>query len=515
MPAEPLLLALDSGTSMVKAVAFTQDGREVASASRVNVVDLRPDGGAEQDMARTWTDAADALRELTAKIEGREVLALSVTGQGDGAWLVDADHEPVVPAWLWLDARAAPTVERLRGSGAARAAFAHTGSGLAACNMSAQLLHMDPGVVARARWSLHCKDWLFLRLTGVAAADPSEAVWAWGNYRTRTYSPEVIRALGAQRVAHLLAPVEDGLDTHRPLTQPAAERTGLPAGLPVVLAYIDVACTALGAGLYGGETTTGVSILGSTGMHLSLAADPEHVTPSQQMTGYCLPFPVPNHVMQAQSTMAASLNMDWLAGLVGQGSRLMGREAADRHDILRALDAAVVAARPGAVLYHPFISSSGERGPFLDPYARASLLGFDQTTGLAELARGVYEGMGLASRDCYMALGGVPEQVRITGGAARSAPMRAILSACLNRPVRGAATAEAGAAGAAMIAAISLGLYPDMAACARDWLGGGGEPEQPDPALAAVYEELFPLYRQGYEAMPGLWRRLHQLRHGG
>ncbi len=509
----PLLLALDSGTSMVKAVAFTVDGQEVASASRPNAVDLRGDGAAEQDMARTWDDAALALAELAAAVAGREILGLAVTGQGDGTWLVDAEGEPVGPAWLWLDARAAPTVERLRASGAARAAFAHTGTGLTACNMSAQLLHMDPGRLARARHALHCKDWLFLRLTGMAAADPSEAVWAWGSYRTRTYSPEVIRALGAERVAHLLAPVEDGLVSHQPLTAAAAARTGLPPGLPVVLAYIDVACTALGAGLYGGATSTGVSILGSTGMHLSLAPDPERVAPSPEMTGYCLPFPVPGHVMQAQSMMAASLNMDWLAGLVTQGSRLMGRPEPDRRAVLRALDDAVAAAAPGAVLYHPFISSSGERGPFLDPYARASLLGFDQATGLAELARGVYEGLGLASRDCYMALGGVPDQVRVTGGAARSAPMRAILAACLDRPVRGAALAEAGAAGAAMIAAVSLGLHPDMAACARQWLVDDGAAEMPDPALAAAYERLFPLYREGYQALPGLWRRLHGLRH--
>lgn len=499
---------------MVKAVAFTLDGRQIASASRPNQVALCGGGGAaEQDMSRTWSDAADALSELAGQIGGYRLGGLAVTGQGDGTWLVDRDHEPVGPAWTWLDARAAPTAERLRGSGAARAAFAHTGTGLTACNMSAQLLHMPSQLLARAAAALHCKDWLYLRLTGTLASDPSEAAFTWGSYRTRDYSPEVIRALDAEHLAHLLPPIVDGVSAHHPLAPAAAVRTGLPAGLPVVLGYMDVACTALGSGLYGTGPNTGVSVLGSTGMHLRLVADPDHVAPSPEMTGYCVPFPVDRQVMQAQTMMAATLNMDWLAGLVEQGSSMMGRPAPDRSSVLRALDAAVAAARPGAVLYHPFISSSGERGPFLDPFARASLLGFDQRAGLAELARGVYEGVALASRDCYAALGGVPDRVRVTGGAARSAPMRAILAACLDRPVLGAALNEAGAAGAAMIAAVALGCYPDMTACARAWLHAEDRPEAPDPQLAATYASLFPLYRESYAALPGLWRHLHERRH--
>src|SRR4029077_13186219 len=145
----------------------------------------------------------------------------------------------------------------------------------------------------------------------------------------------------------------------------------------------------------------------------------------------------------------------------------------------------------GAVLFHPFVSSSGERGPFNDPFARAGLLGIDQDVRMPEVARGVYEGLGLAARDCYVAMGDLPAAVRITRGAARSKSMRVILAACLNCPVRAAAHEEAAAAGAAMTAAVSLGLYPDMAACTARWIAPvQGEVEWPDPALARAYEVL-------------------------
>lgn len=513
---DPLLVAVDSGTSVVKAVAFSHEGEVVASAGGPNRFRSAPDGAAEQDMAQTWDDCASVLATLTAQLNGAAVAALSVTAQGDGTWLVDAEGEPVAPALLWLDSRAGALVERLRAGGEARAAFAFTGSGLNACQQSAQLLWLRehrPEVLARATTAMHCKDWLYFNLTGERASDPSEACMTFGDYRTRSYQRAVLEALGMAELERLLPPIVDGTMCARPLTAAAAAATGLTPGLPVVLGYLDTVCTGLGAGLYGSGEETGVSILGSTAMHLRLVADPDDVVPGAGMTGYCKPFPVPRHTMQAQTSMAATLNMDWLADLVRDAMRLAGAEPRDRIAILRAIDQAVAAAKPAAALYHPFVSVAGERGPFVNGLARAALLGIDQHTGLAELARGVYEGLGLAALDCYLAMGGVPRTVRVTGGAARSPVMRQILAACLNRTVSGAAQDEAGAAGAAMIAAVSIGLYPDMAACAARWITPrDAQPTRPDAALAAAYREMFPIYRESYGLMPPIWRSLHAAR---
>ena len=513
----PILIALDSGTSVVKALAFNAAGEVVTVVSRPNVIWSGPGSAAEQDMARTWEDTCAVLSELAARLDGAEVAALAVTGQGDGTWLIDQEDAPITPAILWLDARAAQLVEDLRESGAARAAFAFTGTGLAACQQPAQLLWLDrnrPDLLERATTAFHCKDWLYLKLTGVRATDPSEASFSFGDYRTRNYCEEVLDALGIKHLRRLLPPIVDGARQWHGLSAAAGARTGFAQGLPVVLGYLDVACAALGAGAYGAGVEAGVSILGTTGLHLRLVPASDQVVPSPAMTGYCIPFPVPGHTVQMQTNMAATLNLDWLARLVQDAARLAGGGAAcESQDILRALDRVVMEARPGAVLFHPFISSSGERGPFIDPYARAGLLGIDQNVRLPDVARGVYEGLGLAARDCYVAMGGLPETVRITGGAAHSKSMRAILAACLNCPVRAATHDEAGAAGAAMTAAVSVGLYPDMAACAARWIVGiEGETEQPNSALAGIYDVLFQVYREGYAALPTVWRRMHAAR---
>ena len=97
-----LLIGVDAGTSVIKAVAFDVTGKQIAVASRRNHYVTLPHGGVEQDMRRTWQDTVAVLRELGERIDGlaERALALSVTGQGDGCWLIDKEGEPIHDGWL-------------------------------------------------------------------------------------------------------------------------------------------------------------------------------------------------------------------------------------------------------------------------------------------------------------------------------------------------------------------------------------------------------------------------------
>ncbi|MGC8468503.1 MAG: FGGY family carbohydrate kinase [Acetobacteraceae bacterium] len=513
-----LILALDSGTSVVKAVAFDASGNEVAQAARPNHCQQVPHGGVEQDMAATAADALEVLAELIARLDGRRVAALAVTGQGDGTWLIDAAGNPTGPAMLWLDGRAGAIVESLRASPAAGRAFAHTGTGLNTCQQSAQLLWLaqaDAPRLAAATTAFHCKDWLYFVLTGVRATDPSEACFTFGDWRGRVYDEEVIEALGLSALRGMLPPIVDGARSTHPLRPDLAARLGLRAGLPVVLGYVDVVCTALGAGL--GADGAGVSILGSTGMHMRLARGVAQVVQNGEQTGYTMCLPLPAAWAQMQTNMAATLNIDWLVGLVAEAQGLSG-DARPKGDILALLDSRVMAGQTNGALFHPYLSTAGERGPFVDADARGSLFGIERGLGLIGLARAIYEGLAFAALDCFMAMGGPPAAVLVTGGAARSAAMRGILAATLDRPVRRVAQAEAGAAGAAMIAAVALGLFTDIGQAAEVWVAPRlGPPEKPDPTLSKRYAAAFPLYRESRRNVAPIWKglaALREMRHG-
>jgi erythritol kinase len=224
---------------------------------------------------------------------------------------------------------------------------------------------------------------------------------------------------------------------------------------------------------------------------------------------------VPGHYAQMQSNMAATLNIDWLLDLA-LGVLASEGVTRSRADLIHRLDERVMQARPGEVVFHPFISDAGERGPFVAHDACAQFLGLRSRHGYWDLMRAVMEGLALAARDCYAAMGALPRDVRITGGAARSRALGAILGAALGSNVRVCSREEAGAAGAAMIAAVATGRYPDMAACADDWVTPHlGEPKAPDVSLAARYERMFPAYVEARLAARPLWKRLAALRAGG
>jgi len=515
-----LIIGLDAGTSVIKAVAFTLDGKQVDSAGVPNVVDYLDNGGAEQEVHRTWGDAAQALCLLSEKVPdlAKRTTALAITGQGDGTWLIDADGEPVAPAWLWLDARSAPIIEEWRASDIGPELQKITGTAINPAIQSGQIAWLkrhQPEVIRRAASALHCKDWLYFKATGERATDPSEGVFTYGNYRTRAYDDAVLDLLDLRDIAHLRPDIVDGSKHHAPLTDEAAAAAGLLAGTPVVLGPLDVIATTLGAGGYEPGRNIGISILGSTGMHIRIFDNAEDVVISDEQVGYVMPFVVPGTWGGFQSHMAATLNIDWLVNLAVQLAKDAGATNVDTRDVLLRLDQQAGAASPGTLLFHPFISENGERGPFVEPRARAQFLGLSTRTGPGDMMRAIYEGMAFASRDCYRALNHKPEEIRLAGGAANSALCRKILAASVGAPVRIVERAEAGAAGAALTAAVSIGLYNSIADGLKDWVTPYlGDLEPVDEPLRAVYEKLFPAYRDGYLQMNGVWQTLYQSARG-
>ncbi|MDE0113897.1 MAG: carbohydrate kinase [Albidovulum sp.] len=511
-----LLIGIDAGTSVIKAVAFDLSGRELASASRRNQYKTLPNGGVEQDMRRTWNDTVAVLKELAdseLNISSR-ALALAVTGQGDGSWLVDADGEPVHDGWLWLDSRAAEEAKEIAESEGIESIYRHTASGVTVCQMRTHFLWMKrnaPELLSKAATAFHCKDWLYLRLTGDRATDPTEATFSFGNFRKRQYSDEVLEALGCEDLKRLLPPIVDGAEEHGTLLPAIAEATGLPSGIPVSLGCIDVLCAAIGAGLHDRDAMPGLTVLGSTGVHMRFVENADKVVLNPDRTGYTMPFPGEAYA-QMQTNMAATLNIDWVLGIAQQ---LLSSEGVEKtaSDLLKHLDEKVLAADPGKTIYHPYISSAGERGPFTEPSARASFTGLDQTVGWFDLVRSVYDSQALAARDCYAAMGEIPSEIRIVGGAARSVAIRKLLASALRSPVRTLERDEAGAAGAAMIAAVCQGKFEDISEATRCWVDPILQPhEYPDPDLANAYDTIFEAYVATRKSLRATWEAQAQMR---
>ena len=282
----------------------------------------------------------------------------------------------------------------------------------------------------------------------------------------------------------------------------------------MALGYLDVLSAGLGGGVYEPGRAIGCSIVGSTGMHMRFVADAAGLELGPEPTGYTMPFPVPGSVTQMQSNMAATLNIDWVVDRAREAAELLGHPF-DRRTTLATLDARVLEARPAAAIYHPYIHEAGERGPFVDVNARAQFIGLSMRTSFLDLVRAVYEGLAFAARDCYGAMGHVPEEIRLAGGASRSKSFKTILASALATPVRDSSRQEAGAAGAAMMAAVAIGAFPDLGAATKRWVTPLlGDLVRPDPTLVAIYDQAFPAYVAARKLMPPVWAELAAIRNG-
>ena len=123
---------------------------------------------------------------------GEPVLALT---------LVDAAGKPVRPAILATDSRAFAEANRLAEGDAGRKALAVTGQVPAPYSPAALLAWLqskEPAALVRARWLLHCKDWLRFRLTSEIATDPTEASHSFTDAATQTWSDEVLALYGLE-----------------------------------------------------------------------------------------------------------------------------------------------------------------------------------------------------------------------------------------------------------------------------------------------------------------------------
>ncbi len=508
-----ILVGLDAGTSVIKAVAFDVAGNVLAEASVQNETVVPARGAAEQDIAAVWRGACACLRHLADKVADlrHRTMGLGITAQGDGLWPLGRDGASTSNALIWLDGRSAGIVDALRRSGVDRSIFRHTGTALSTSLQSAQLAWLkasgDPRLDS-TEVILHCKDWLYYCLTGVRATDRCEAVNSFGDLRTGTYSSEVLQLLGVEDLRYLLPEIIDGARLHHPLTREAGEATGLIPGTPVALAPPDYVATSLAMGLVDPHDGIGCTVIGSAGVHMAVMDDPQRVL-DREPCGYCVHAPVAGTYVRMVSHMTGAISIDWLVDNVSILGRTLFGTTLEFSEIIRKLEARAANSTPVSLLFHPFMAASGERAPFIDPHARAQFIGMSQSTSFADILRAIYEGLGFAARDCYQEMDALPRKVHASGGASKSPLLMSILASMLGAPVAVLSNVEAGARGAALVAGVSTGTFASLVDEARKWQAGLDAVDlAPDPSLQAVYERAFPTYRKSYQRMHETWREL-------
>ena len=527
------VLAYDVGTTATKACLYrVGETLELVDAATAEYpLRVLDGGGVEQDAEDWWRAAASTTRALMGRtaLPPGGLRGLAFCAQMQGLVLVDRDGAVVRPPMSYLDARATEELRRGLNTGLLRvdgmnAALAlrwlRIAGGLAATAKDPLWKYHwvrchEPAAFARVfRW-LDVKDYLVARATGRFTMGPDSAHVTFlcdtrpGRREGVAWHRGLCKRLGVD--AGHLPEIVPATAQVGGLTAAAAAALGLPQGLPVFGGGGDLSLVPVGAGSI--ERHDAHVYIGTSGW-VVVGVDRRLVDVGRRTASILGAIPGRYNFIAEQETAGACLR--WVRDHLARDDigvyldRPPADPEAEAARLYRLLDERVAETEPGAggVLFAPWLH--GNRAPWDDPHARGMFFNLGLDTGKRQLVRAVLEGVAFHTRWLLESLERhVPPRtaLRFAGGGARSPVWAQILADVLGRDIQTVARPQhAGAAGAAIVAAVGLGLigFPDAARLVLV-----ERTSSPRPPLRARYDHLYAVFKRLYPANRRLFRLLN------
>ena len=492
-----VLVGLDVGTGGARAVAVDSSGEIVAEASSESPLHTPRPGWTEQDPEDWWEGAKEVLAKVAS--EAGEVAGIGLTGQMHGSVFLDGSDRVVRPALLWNDQRTQAQCDQITDAIGGERLISISGNPALTGFQAPKIVWLrdeEPENYGRVSRVLLPKDYVRLRLTGEYATDASDAAGTLLlDMQARDWSGEILDAL---EIPHEWMPeVYEGPENTGTLRESVATEHGLPPNIPVAAGGGDNAAAAVGTGIVGPGLVN--SSVGTSGV-LFACTDEFKPDPSGRLHAFCHAVPGAYHLMGVTLSAGGSLSW-WREALGGDFDELVG---------------AASEVPPGSegLVFLPYLS--GERTPHLDPKARGAFFGLTARHGTAHMTRAVMEGVIFSLRESLEIMRDldVPiEDVRATGGGARSELWRQLQADIYGTPIRRTLADEGPAYGAALLAGVASDTYADVNE-ATSVVELREEITEPNPERSKVYDEYYEVYRSLYPATSSTMSRLADLATG-
>ena len=489
------ILTIDVGTSSTKTALWEADGRLVAEAASAYVLHRPAPLWAEIDADVWWQAVGTTVRQVIAAsgIAARDVAGIGVDGVSWTLLPVDESVNPLFPALIWLDRRAADETAWLKALAAADELVNLAANPLDSAYITPKLVWLQrhhPDTFEAAHKFLTASGFIVARLTGEFTCDYTQAY----GYHFFDIAHERWDAATAQ---HIGIPVEKMprlcacTDVVGTVTAQAAAHTGLVPGIPVIAGCLDAAAGALGAG---------VTRLGQTneqgGQAGGMAVSLDHIVvePRLIFSHHALPG---QYILQAGTVGGGTLG--WFRDVLGQAeidaAALTGQSPFD----LFSQQAGQTPPGAHGLIFLPYMA--GERTPLWNSAARGVFFGLSYNTTRGDLLRAIMEGCAFAVYDNLQ----IAEEHGVTvneylgsGGATQSAVWCQIKADVYGKPFIVARRADGGEGGHSLglfaLTAYAVGLCDDSGRCVERLLPNR-QIFEPSPAQHALYQDLFQVYR--------------------
>jgi xylulokinase len=497
---EPLLLGIDAGTSSVKAVLLDLGGNLCAvGQAEYPLHHIRP-GWVEQDPEDWWQATCKAVGETLAKVpHGAErVLGLAVSSQAPTLLPLDHSGRPLRAAMIWMDRRAEAEAARLAELVGADEIHRITGNRPDSFYLAARLLWLrnHESEVLKQTWKFaQVNGYLNYRLTGRLTVDPAHAVlMQMRHYATPAWSEALCSACGVDPAQ--FPEVMEGHHVQGEVTAGAAAATGLRAGTPVMAGTVDSPAAALEAGV----TEPGIAVeMTGTSTVVIIPNDRGLTEPAL----IAMPHALPGIHLLLGAMVSSGGCLRWFRDQLGQPEAQAAMEGGS--DALDLLTQQAGQVGPGSegVIFLPYMM--GERSPLWHANARGVFFGMSLATSKGALVRSILEGAAFALRhnvEVAARAGAEVREMRSVGGCSRSDVWNQIKADVLGMPVVIPRASVGSPYGAAILAGMGAGAFPDVRKSLAEMVHLERRFE-PDPANHEKYTRIYQIFRDIYDHLKG------------
>jgi xylulokinase len=501
------IIGLDIGTSSVKALLVSNMGEVLKVSSQEYPFQTPRPLWAEADPEIWWQATKQAVNELLEGIDPGSISAIGLTGQMHGMVALDVSGQVLRSCIMWNDQRSHEECEEITSMVGAENVLKITGNPVLAGFTAPKIKWMqknEPEIFKKVSKILLPKDYIRYRLTGEFFSDVSDASGtSLLNVGERKWSEEILQVLGWD--PSWLPPVTESTEMSAKISSYGAEATGLLEGTPVAAGGGDCAAQAVGSAIVE-EGKVSVT-LGTSGVVFA-QSDEYRVEPEGKLHAFCHAVPGKWHLMGVMLSAAGSFQ--WYKDTLGDLEAKQEEEGqGDAYEILTR-NAESIAAGSEGLFFLPYLS--GERTPYADPYAKGCFIGLTLRHQKEHFSRSVLEGVSYGLNDSLelmRKLGINPEDVQLSGGGTKSSLWKQMLADIFNAPCSMVNAREGAAYGAALLAAVGVGQYENVASATAAWIRTT-ETIQPSSEVD-IYGKYYSLYQGLYPKLKETFNEISTL----
>lgn len=482
------LLGIDLGTSSVRSMIMSYDGRIISLAQEEYNFDITHEGWAEQDPELWWNATVRTIRKALYTAETNvSVKSIGFSGQMHGLVAIDAKGKCVRKAILWCDQRSAPQVEKINNYWGREQLGKIIHSPMATGFQVASILWVkenEPEVYSKISHVILPKDYIRYRLTGEIASDITDAA-STGCFdcNAGTWSCELLSAFDIDK--DLFPRIGYPHEIAGFVTLHASSETGIENGTTVAYGGADQVMQAIGNGII----EPGIaSVTIGTGGQILMPLTNSVYDKGLRSHSFCFFAPQTWYYMGA--ALSSGLALKW------------GRTLFNTSESFKEIDDKCEPIKSGSegLIFLPYLA--GERTPHMDPYARSTFFGLTLSHTRYHLYRSIMEGVAYSMKDCLSILTEDLNQecnmLIASGGGAKSKLWTQIQADVLGREIFKSNMKEQASYGAAIAAGIANGTFSNYKDACSFLVKWSDEPVVPNERNRNLYEEYFLIYKSLY-----------------